>query len=102
QVHDAPPPLSTYAPGVPPPYEAIVMRLLAKAPTARYPSADDLRGDLRRFRDGQPVAAGAGAGAATTVTPAVTRTVATPAVASTQVMGQQTTRAVTEPPVLPP
>jgi eukaryotic-like serine/threonine-protein kinase len=36
------------------------MRLLAKDPNDRYPSAEDLRADLRRFREGQPVlAAGA-------------------------------------------
>ena len=57
QVHDAPPPLRRSRPTCRPAYEAIVMKLLAKAPTARYPSADDLRVDLRRFRDGLPVAA---------------------------------------------
>ena len=36
------------------------MKLLASRPTARYPSADDLRTDLRRFREGLPVAARSG------------------------------------------
>src|SRR6187431_3086639 len=96
QVHDAPPPMTTLAPTVPPAYEAIVMKLLAKAPTSRYPSADDLRVDLRRFRDGLPVAAqaGAGAAAATTVSPAVPRTTVQPAVATTRAMTQQPTRVV--------
>ena len=88
QVHDTPPRITTYAPSVPPAYEAIVMKLLAKAPTARYPSADDLRMDLRRFRDGLPVAALAGAAAATTVTPSVADTTVQPATPPTQVVTQ--------------
>jgi serine/threonine-protein kinase len=96
QVHDAPPPMSTFAPTVPPAYDAVVMKLLAKAPTSRYPSADDLRVDLRRFHDGLPVAAqaGAGAAAATTVSPAVQRTTVQPSVAPTQAVTQQPTRVV--------
>ncbi len=42
---------------VPAPLEAIIMRLLSKEPAARYPSAEDLRSDLRRFREGQSVLA---------------------------------------------
>ena len=90
QVHDTPPPLSDVAPTVPAAYDAIVAKLLAKAPTARYPSADDLRSDLRRFREGLPVAAAAGAGAAalTSMAPAVPP----PPVAPTQVVPSQPTR----------
>ena len=36
------------------------MKLLAKDPADRYATAEDLRADLRRFLDGQPVAAGPG------------------------------------------
>ena len=43
--------------------EAIILKLLSKNPQARYPSAEDLRADLRRFREGQPVFAVAGAAA---------------------------------------
>ncbi len=44
---------------------AITMKLLAKNPTNRYPTADDLRSDLRRFLDGaHQVPGGAGAAAA--------------------------------------
>jgi beta-lactam-binding protein with PASTA domain len=42
---------------VPPPLEAITMKLLAKNPADRYPSAEDLRLDLQRYREGQPVSA---------------------------------------------
>jgi eukaryotic-like serine/threonine-protein kinase len=52
--------------------EAITMKLLAKNPQNRYPSADDLRADLRRYREGMhslrkaaggmPTAAAAGTG----------------------------------------
>src|SRR5437764_6372294 len=70
---------------VPTDLEAIILRLLAKNPSSRYPSADDLRADLRRFREGQPVLA---AGAAPPAS-------ATQAVAATQaVRAYESTRAV--------
>lgn len=47
----------TLNPEVPAAYEAITLKLLAKNPANRYPSAEDLRTDLRRFREGQPVLA---------------------------------------------
>jgi serine/threonine-protein kinase len=61
QVHNAPQPLSELAPDVPRPFEAIVARLLAKNPANRYATADALRDDLRRFKEGLPVAALGGA-----------------------------------------
>ena len=52
-----PQPLNQIVPDVPRPYEAIVAKLLAKDPAVRYPTADALRDDLRRFRNGErPVA----------------------------------------------
>ena len=80
QVHEAPTPLHQFAPDVPRAFEAIVARLLAKDPARRYPTAEAVRDDLRRFRDGLPVQALAAilnkreaddGLAATVVTPAV-------------------------------
>jgi len=53
-------------PNVPPALEAIDLKLLAKDPSLRYPSAEDLRSDLRRFLEGQPVLADGAAAAAGT------------------------------------
>jgi len=74
QVHDQPPALSQLRPDVPRGYEAIVSKLLAKKPELRYQTADELRADLRRFRDGQTVLAMApvvAVGTTTAPTPAV-------------------------------
>ena len=60
-------PPSQVNPSVPASYEAITMRLLAKNPAGRYASAEDLRTDLRRFREGQEVQ---GVDAATAAVPA--------------------------------
>jgi eukaryotic-like serine/threonine-protein kinase len=38
-----------------PTLEAIVLKCLAKTPQARYPSAEDLRADLRRYREGNQI-----------------------------------------------
>ncbi len=66
-VQEAPVPPSQMGVAVPAPLEAIVMKLLAKNRDDRYPSAEDLRADLKRYLDGQPVSAApylAGAAAA--------------------------------------
>src|SRR5262245_24438275 len=68
---------------VPADLDAIDMKLLAKSPAARYASAEDLRADLRRFRDGQPVLAAGAMGAtqamaATSAVPAYDSTTALP------------------------
>lgn len=54
-VNSTVPSLSDVAPSVPQDLAAIVMRALAKNPNSRYASADDLRSDLVRFTNGQPV-----------------------------------------------
>ena len=65
-VQEAPPRPTTLNPALPKQLEAIIARLLAKNPDDRYPSAEELRSELRRFREGQPllgVTASAAAGA---------------------------------------
>ncbi|MBA3817350.1 MAG: serine/threonine protein kinase, partial [Deltaproteobacteria bacterium] len=44
-------------PDVPPALDALLAKLLAKRPDDRYPDADALRADLRRFTDGRKVEA---------------------------------------------
>src|SRR5690606_15261181 len=79
QVQEAPQPPSQINARIPASIEAIVMKLLEKDPGSRYPSAEDLRADLRRFREGQPVLA-AGAGALATSTSVIAASAATAAV----------------------
>jgi eukaryotic-like serine/threonine-protein kinase len=69
QVHETPPTLIQVKRDVPRGYDAIVAKLLAKRPEGRYQTADELRADLRRFREGQPVAAMAVAGVAAANSP---------------------------------
>ncbi|MDG2112703.1 MAG: Stk1 family PASTA domain-containing Ser/Thr kinase, partial [Actinomycetota bacterium] len=56
-VQEPPTPPSQFNGDVPGPLEAVCLKGLVKDPTDRYASAEDLRGDLRRFRTGQPVLA---------------------------------------------
>ena len=56
-VQEAPTAPSQFNGDVPPALEAICLFGLTKDPDHRYASADDLRGDLRRFRTGQQVLA---------------------------------------------
>lgn len=51
-VQEQPPPPRSMNPAIPLALEAITLKLLAKDPVRRYPSAEDLRADLRRFREG--------------------------------------------------
>jgi serine/threonine protein kinase len=51
------PSMSQFAESVPKDLEAIVMEALSKSPENRYQSADELRADLIRFGEGQPVVA---------------------------------------------
>jgi len=60
-VQSAPTPPRQLQPAVPAELEAIILKLLSKDPAQRYPDAESLRADLRRFIEGQPVDAMAAA-----------------------------------------
>lgn len=68
--------------------QAITMKLLAKSPANRYPTADDLRNDLRRYLAGAHRISRKGAAAAGSAAEAAAETTAEPP--------------VTEPPATPP
>ncbi len=56
-VHGSVPPPSQFNDSIPGDLEAIVMEALAKSPSQRYQTADEMRADLIRFTEGQPVRA---------------------------------------------
>ena len=96
-VRETPVPPSEHNPAVPAEFEAVVMKAMAKNRDNRYSTAEELRSDLVRFSQGQPVLApapGAGPGEATAVAAAATgvmgATRVQPAVGAdgTQVMGR--------------
>jgi serine/threonine-protein kinase len=76
------PPRSVNA-DVPEAFEAIVLQAMAKNPNDRYTSADELRQDLLRFRQGRMVLANP-----TVAVAAVDATVAAPAFEATQVVNR--------------
>ena len=51
------PSLAERVPGIPPDYERITLRALAKDPDDRYADGAAMRADLLRFREGKPIAA---------------------------------------------
>ncbi len=55
QVQEPAPRVTSLNPAVPAPLDAVVERLLRKDPVERYPAAEEVRADLRRFREGQPL-----------------------------------------------
>ena len=57
QVHESPVPPRQINPQIPAALEAIILKCLAKNPANRYPAAEDLRADLRRFREGNRILA---------------------------------------------
>jgi serine/threonine-protein kinase len=56
-VHESPVPPRHHNAELPQAIEAIILKCLAKNPVNRYPSAEDLRADLRRFREGNRILA---------------------------------------------
>ncbi|HUQ40856.1 MAG TPA: Stk1 family PASTA domain-containing Ser/Thr kinase [Acidimicrobiales bacterium] len=85
-------------PAIPEPLEHIVLRAMAKDPAARYASADELRNDLLRFRQGRAVTATAPP--PTMAVPTVAAAPVAPATASTTAVPR--TRAVVEEPMADP
>ena len=56
-VQESPTPPRQLNPELPTAIEAIILKCLAKNPANRYPTAEDLRADLRRFREGHSILA---------------------------------------------
>lgn len=56
-VQEPPTPPSELNGNIDPTLEAIILKSLAKSPDIRYPSAEDLRSDLRRYREGNAIVA---------------------------------------------
>ena len=56
-VRDHPPAPREINPSVPPSFEAIILKAMAKDPDHRYATAEDLRADLLRFNEGRTVLA---------------------------------------------
>jgi eukaryotic-like serine/threonine-protein kinase len=99
-VQETPQPPSEINSNIPRSLEAITLKLLAKDPINRYPSAEDLRTDLRAFLDGKPVGAlgaaavgamvGAAGGAAGVAAAEATQAIPATAVAGAPVVGPPT------------
>jgi serine/threonine-protein kinase len=56
-VRDHPPAPRELNPSIPPTFEAIILKAMAKDPDHRYATAEELRSDLLRFNEGRSVAA---------------------------------------------
>src|SRR5271156_4592126 len=54
-VRDHPPAPRELNPAIPPTFEAIILKAMAKDPAHRYTTAEDLRADLLRFNEGRAV-----------------------------------------------
>jgi beta-lactam-binding protein with PASTA domain/tRNA A-37 threonylcarbamoyl transferase component Bud32 len=56
-VRDHPPAPRELNPSIPPTFEAIILKAMAKDPAHRYSTAEELRADLLRFNEGREVSA---------------------------------------------
>ena len=96
-VREEPVPPSEHNPDIPPAFESIVAKAMAKNRANRYSSAEDLRSDLLRFNSGQAIAAEPAVPAAAAVTGVMTRQAAAPAAEPTLIQsGIDSTRVVTQ------
>ncbi len=84
-VREVPAPPRSVNADVPEAFEAIVLQAIAKNPNDRYSSAEELRQDLLRFRQGRLVLANP-----TVAVPVVDATIAAPAYEATQVVDRST------------
>ncbi|MDP2182091.1 MAG: Stk1 family PASTA domain-containing Ser/Thr kinase [Actinomycetota bacterium] len=73
QVNEDPTPPREINPNIPPSMEAVILRAMAKSPSERYASAEEMRHDLMRVASGRMVEAPVRAGDETSVMPAVER-----------------------------
>jgi serine/threonine-protein kinase len=96
-VREQPVPPRQVNPDVPEAFEAIVLQAMAKNPNDRYVSADELRQDLLRFRQGRMVLANP-----TVAVPVVDSTIAAPAFEATTTMDRTTAGRPVGPPPPPP
>ena len=80
-VQEMPPRPTSLNPAIPKQLEVIIARLLAKNPDSRYPSAEEVRADLRRFREGQPLMAMGGSAPAAAAAAAAGAAAAQPSAA---------------------
>jgi serine/threonine-protein kinase len=97
---------------IPPAFEAIVLQAMAKDPSDRYPSADELRADLLRYRQGRRVVAAAvapGGGPSTQTVAATTVRAPEPVAPATRTVAAASTQPAPEawadeplPPPTPP
>ena len=88
-VQETPEPPRRRNPDIPPALEAVTLKAMAKDPAERYASAEELQGDLRRFRSDQPVTA-----ATAVVAPATVAATYAGGAATTAVPRADGTRAV--------
>jgi serine/threonine-protein kinase len=95
-VREEPVPPRQLNPDVPEAFESIVLQAMAKNPNDRYVSADELRQDLLRFRQGRMVLANP-----TVAVPIVDSTIAAPAFESTRAMDRTQAGRVAGPPPPP-
>jgi serine/threonine-protein kinase len=88
-VREVPVPPRQGNPAIPAAFEAIVLQAMAKEPAQRYQTAEELRADLLRFRQGRQVAAVPPPPPTTMVAPTVGATQAVPAAGGTAMMAAE-------------
>ncbi len=96
-VRDNPPAPRELNPQIPPTFEAIILKSMAKDPSHRYASAEDLRADLLRFNEGRSVLAMDDTTAIIGVAGATTATAAVAGMDTTRTVGAVGTPGASDP-----